>query len=89
MNVPDYTDPIVRATVAVENDTAIMANHLTPASMLGAKLSKDGDQWCVLLGENLQEGLSGFGDTPYAAYYAFWKAFHDERITVREAKGEK
>ena len=27
----------------------------------------DGDQWCALLGENLQEGLGGFGNTPAEA----------------------
>jgi hypothetical protein len=27
----------------------------------------DGNQWCVLIGENLQEGMSGFGDTPKEA----------------------
>ena len=30
-------------------------------------LSKDGDQWCALLGENLQEGIAGFGTTRSAA----------------------
>jgi hypothetical protein len=34
-------------------------------------LSADGDQWCALLGDNLQEGVSGFGDTPAAAMAAF------------------
>ena len=33
-----------------------------------AKLSKDGDKYCYLLGENLQEGLSGFGDTQDEAF---------------------
>jgi uncharacterized protein YgfB (UPF0149 family) len=34
---------------------------------LGAKLTKDGNSWCYLLGENLQEGIAGFGDTPLDA----------------------
>ena len=33
----------------------------------GATLSKDGDQWCVLLGGDLQSGVCGFGETPYKA----------------------
>lgn len=28
------------------------------------KLMLDGDQWSALIGENLQEGICGFGDTP-------------------------
>jgi hypothetical protein len=47
-------------------------------SMLKPGLSKDGDQWCVLLGENLQEGISGFGDTPYLAILEFNKAFNNK-----------
>lgn len=35
------------------------------------KLSKDGNQWCALLGDNIQEGLCAFGDTPAKAMHAF------------------
>lgn len=38
---------------------------------LGLVPYKDGDQWCVLYGSNLQEGISGFGDTPDAAMENF------------------
>jgi len=36
---------------------------------LGAKLSKDGNEWCVTRGDfiNLQESPSGFGNTPMDA----------------------
>jgi len=34
------------------------------------RLSLDGDLWCALLGENLQEGTAGFGDTRYDAIRA-------------------
>jgi hypothetical protein len=27
----------------------------------------DGDKWCALLGDDLQSGLAGFGDTPAEA----------------------
>lgn len=30
-------------------------------------LSLDGDSWCALIGENLQEGLAGFGTTQVEA----------------------
>lgn len=39
--------------------------------MLKPKLSIDGDQWCALYGDNLQDGVAGFGDSPDAAYSAF------------------
>lgn len=30
-------------------------------------LSKDGNKWCALIGENLQEGFAGFGEAPKEA----------------------
>jgi len=41
--------------------------ELNKFQMLKPKLTKDGNQWCCLLGENTQEGIAGFGDTPYLA----------------------
>lgn len=40
---------------------------------LHPKISKDGNLWCVLYGEDLQVGISGFGDTPMAAILDFNK----------------
>lgn len=40
--------------------------------------TKDGDMWCALMGDNLQEGIAGFGPTPAKALYAFDTAFHRE-----------
>lgn len=37
------------------------------------KIFKDGDSWCCLYGENLQEGVAGFGENPMNAVYNFWK----------------
>jgi hypothetical protein len=37
---------------------------------LGAKISKDGGKWRVMVGENLQSGFDTFGDTPYEAMTA-------------------
>ena len=30
---------------------------------LGIKPYKDGNKWCFLYGDNIQEGIAGFGDT--------------------------
>lgn len=37
---------------------------------------KDGGRWCVLLGEDIQTGIAGFGDTPIEAVLAFGRAFN-------------
>lgn len=42
-----------------------------PFMLLRPTLSLDGNVWVALYGENLMEGVSGFGDTPEAAAHAF------------------
>jgi hypothetical protein len=48
-----------------------------PSYLYKPKLSIDGDHWCALYGENLQDGVAGFGKSPAEAYAAFdvewWK----------------
>ena len=51
-------------------------------AILKPKFSKDGDKFCYLLGENLQEGIAGFGSTVYEACYAFYKAFYNEKAVA-------
>ena len=41
-----------------------------------ATLSKDGGSWCWLIGEDLQTGCAGFGDSPRDALDDLWKNFH-------------
>lgn len=40
---------------------------------------KDGNAWCILLGDNIQEGICGFGDTKEEALIAFIKELIEER----------
>jgi len=47
-----------------------------PCILFKPALTKDGNMWCALLGENLMEGVAGFGETPAKAMYAFDQAFH-------------
>jgi hypothetical protein len=48
-----------------------------PCVVFKPVLSQDGNQWCALLGENLQDGIAGFGDSPADAMWRFdvaWSA---------------
>lgn len=54
---------------------------------LGLKLKKNGNRWCVLYGDNLQEGISGFGDTPMKAIWDFNKSFY--KIIVEENSDDR
>lgn len=65
----DYVDGL-RIGVVVE------AAEYNLLSMLKPSVSIDGNKWCVLYGDNLQDGVAGFGDTPYDAMLEFNKAWH-------------
>lgn len=48
------------------------------AVTLRPRLFIDGDQWCALYGENIQDGVAGFGDTPAKALSDFDAAFNKQ-----------
>lgn len=48
----------------------------TPFYMLRPKLFIDGGKWCALYGENIQDGVCGFGDSPREAAKNFDDAFN-------------
>ena len=47
----------------------------TPSTMYRPTLFIDGNKWCALYGENVQDGVSGFGDSPELAMIDFNKNF--------------
>ena len=53
----------------------IEAEEMNLVKILNPKIFIDGKKWCVLYGENIQNGICGFGDTPRLAVYAFNKAW--------------
>ena len=51
--------------------------QLRPCLLHKPTILLDGNAWCVLLGPNIQEGICGFGDSPYEAPRAFDKAWFE------------
>ena len=45
--------------------------QVAPSAVFRPVLSIDGDQWCALYGEDFQNGVAGFGDSPAQAMQAF------------------
>lgn len=43
-----------------------------------AQLSRDGNQWCILVGDDLQVGVAGFGTTIPDAIREFKSQFRNE-----------
>jgi len=56
----------------------IEAERLRPTVLYKPRLYPDGDKWCALLGENIQEGIAGFGKSPDLATREFDKAWYEE-----------
>ena len=61
--------------------------RLRPSYLYRPKLSMDGSQWCALMGENLQDGVAGFGESPDAAYRDFDKAWC-AKASDKQTQGE-
>jgi len=50
---------------------AVEYERARPFMLLKPRMFPDGNQWCALYGENLQEGVCAFGDTPAKAATQF------------------
>lgn len=62
----------------IQEQVSIVGNELArPFVIMRPRLSAEGEQWCALLGDDLQTGVCGFGETPEKAAAAFDQAwFH-------------
>lgn len=49
--------------------------HRRPSVLYRPRLSRDGNQWCALYGDDLMQGVAGFGPTPEAAMRDFDQAW--------------
>ena len=58
----------IRAIYASEE---VEHERARPFILLRPKVFPDGNQWCVLYGENLQDGVCAFGNTPAEAALKF------------------
>lgn len=58
----------LRRAAEIQEEMAIVA-------ALHPQIYRDGDQWCVLYGQDIQTGIVGFGKTPSAAILDFNNAF--------------
>ena len=78
----NYLDPNHWQTVQIAEELNAAATELRAMQVISTikpEFSKDGNQFCFLLGENLQEGIAGFGSTVGEAMYDFCKAFWNEK----------
>jgi hypothetical protein len=70
--LPDYNGHIAAAEVNIYNYSCEINR---PSYLYKPRLSLDGNMWCALYGENLQDGVAGFGKSPAEAYVDFDRAW--------------
>lgn len=73
------TDAYLARMAIVEAAATIRCVLTAPHVIHKPALYIDGNKWCALFGENLQEGVAGFGDTPAEAMLAFDAAWNSLR----------
>jgi len=54
--------------------------HERPSVLFKPKVYPDGNKWCALYGDDLQNGVCGFGDTPDEASRDFNKHWLCEKL---------
>jgi hypothetical protein len=70
-------EAISNAAESVKNRASeVISTFDLPHVRLRPSLSIDGNKWCALYGENLQDGVAGFGASPAEALYDFDNAMH-------------
>lgn len=53
-----------------------------PFFLLTPRIYPNGNQWCCLYGDNLQEGVAGFGDTPHKASLDFDRNWLNQALAI-------
>ena len=54
-----------------------VAEYDRPSTVYKPKLMVDGNQWMALFGDNIQEGVCGWGNSPAEAYVDFDREWND------------
>ena len=77
------------ASMVGEEVRATAGEYARPSVVWKPRLCVDGNQWCALLGDNLQDGVSGFGDSPAEAMWDFDKKWFAKLPGVPEKKTDQ
>ena len=85
-NLRESRNRTITAAVKTLSEHGIKLRPARPSDNRDVRVSPDGDKWCCLLGDNLQVGVAGFGDTPEAACLAFDNAWSIDAAALDAAK---
>ena len=80
-NVPHHAEMAANAVICAA------AEYERPSVLFRPKLSIDGNQWCALYGDNPQDGVAGFGDSPTKAMWDFDRAWQKDLPSNADLRG--
>lgn len=81
-NIGHWAEIVGRAWSDAADRAAQAASSVSnPSVLYRPRLTIDGNQWCALYGNNLQDGVAGFGDSPALAMEAFDRAWYAKGLT--------
>lgn len=75
-------EEIDQHTAYARYNAALEAERFNLVAMLRPRVFLDGNKWCVLYGENLMDGVCGFGETPELAVTDFNSAWSRRPVTL-------
>jgi hypothetical protein len=79
MNWSEQHPAIIQGDMIIScNNQKLSEELLRPCNIKKPVVSQDGNMFCALLGENLQEGISGWGKSPELACLDFDKEWNKE-----------
>lgn len=79
----DVSNDAYLARMAIVEAAAFQS---APHVLMRPRVFPDGTMWCCLYGDDLQTGVSGFGETPAAACQAFDVAWWNEKTPAAHIK---
>lgn len=79
---------IIQVTIC--DEAAIVRAALTaPHVLMKPRIYPDGDMWCALYGEDLMNGVCGFGASPAEACAAFDKTWETKMSGFAQEKSDE
>lgn len=70
----------------IEEISDVASEHTRPSVLMRPKIYIDGDEWCALYGENLQDGVAGFGISPQKAMSDFDREWRSDKQALAPTK---
>lgn len=96
-NISETVREAVRTSFDISQQVPVVAQQFTiaayemqrPSVLFRPRIFIDGTDWCALYGDNLQDGVAGFGATPEAAMTNFDENWRNQIVRFKREDAEQ